>query len=61
MNQIKMISQKGVFLTGPYSKYKNILDFLNKLSREEFTGEIKINYHKGNFSKRLSVKVTKEI
>jgi len=56
-----IVNQKGEFLTGRYSKYENLLKFLNKLSSEEFTGEVKINYHKGNFSKRLSVKVTKEI
>jgi len=48
-------------LTGQYSKYKKLLKFLDELSENDFTGEIKINYHKGNFSKRLCVKVSKEI
>ncbi len=57
-NQIK---STGVQLTGPYSKYQKLFEFLETLSREEYTGEVKINYHKGNFSKKLSVKHTKEI
>ncbi len=58
---ITPIKNIEVQLTGPYSKYKKLFNFFEKLSGEGFTGEIKINYHKGNFSKKLSVKHTKEI
>lgn len=53
--------QQEDFSTGQSYRYESLLKFLLKKSEEQFTGEVKLNFHKGNFSKRLSVKVTKEI
>ena len=60
MNKRKKHRQED-FSTGQSYRYESLLKFLLKLSEEQFTGELKLNFHKGNFSKRLSVKVTKEI